>query len=745
MELEFGIIWNNLEPPPGVNMELWLSSKKVAELEGVTQRLVNRKVSNGEYNLVREKTGCGRGGKQHEIHLTALAPDIQRAYREREEGAPVEPPVIVDPLDQPQWALDEMQRRLAILQAWEAALAAPHYKRKSELKQDFCAAHDINAATLYRWEAAYREKGAAGLMPSYPRERAEQRRLTPDLQGKIRDWWLTPKNRTVKVTVEMLEQYCQQTLTTCPGYHSIAAYCRDISESEKDLHQKGESAWRAKHEPTVKRNAATLRTLEIVCGDHRQIDILCKLKIRENIRGVKRAYWVARAPWLTLWLDLHSWAFVGHHVAWSPSSETIALALRDCLINVGVPESLYVDCGKDYRAMYLSNKRMQYTKPFRVAYNRDTADFASANHIQMNPPGIDGILDVLDIPKRHAQAVNFKAPFSGGVPRAKPIESSFNWFIDTEHEFPGWRSNSAQTMPEATRKLIAHIDDSTPLPTIEDVAAAIKASIAEHNARSHGDREMAAREYLSAAHITRLPESQHKALNVLLWPIEKCKVWNSQIYVNNAPYMSPELAKWGGETLTARFDPANMERVIVMTRTRPSEFVCVAENQDMRKMSWHPTAEDFKEFVVKPRKEAKHAMESIAEAYETLQSSDAELLQRGQRQQTRAAVAPEETPPPKPRGGKRPPKIDSEARPSGLQNDGKTYLLSEFRERKAGTAAEAVVEPTTARATVEKVLPKAYHEAAAAVERADRRTEVEKETQRRGRMAYVGGRWVANG
>lgn len=187
------------------------------------------------------------------------------------------------------------------------------------------------------------------------------------------------------------------------------------------------------------------------------------MKTRSGVKTV----WKVAAPWLTLWLDIHSYCFTGWHLAWAPNSQTIALALRDGILSFGVPESIYVDCGKDYRSMYLANKQLRESNIGKILPSADLQTFAEMNGMNINP---EGILDALGIEKRHAIAVNKKDAFRGGVPRAKPIEGSFTWFIAMEKELPGWRTNDGKQMPETTRKLISGaISETMPLPTFEDV------------------------------------------------------------------------------------------------------------------------------------------------------------------------------------------------------------------------------------------------------------------------------------
>jgi len=726
----------------------WLTIAEVAELYEKSGKWVREEVKNQTFDLTREVTSPGRGGKAVQIHWTSLGERAKRQYQALQQ-APAAPAEVLNPLEHPAWAMEEMQRRLDVLRRWDIRSAETPRKRRTLVRKHFAEELGLSHSTLYKWERAYAQEGEAGLMPKYARERKEQRVLTQEIKGTIRNWYNTQHKRSAKIIHEMLEDYCRQCGLKLPSYSSVAHYVGGLSESVRSYGRGTAAAWRANFEPVARRDWQSLLVNEIWCGDHRQIDILCKQKITTRTKSGVRSYWKVAAPWLTVWLDLRSWCYTGWHLAWAPNSYTIALALRDGIIGYGVPRIVYVDCGKDYRSAYLSHKQIREQRIGKIPLNADMAAFAAGNNIDVNP---DGLLDALDIDKRHAQPVNLQEGFKGGVPRAKPVESSFNWFRAMEHEFPGWRGERPDQMPEATRKMLAkRIDENTPLPTFDDVLQAVSDSIAEHNSRSHGEREKAANEYFDEPYIVRLPESQHRALDVLLWPGKPVKVTNSAVWHKGSEYQAPELASWGGEKLIVREDPRNIERVVVMTPGRPSQFVCVAENMSFRKVSYHPTREDYKENVAKPKAEARRTMEALQDAYETLHADDAELLERGKAQRT--SPDDDDTPPtpPKPRGGKPrggKPKPAPQAPPkSGLQAGGKGNKVYVLSERTASTVKESTAEYATTKERINKVIPKAYHDAASGVERADRKAEtreiLEDTSSVQPAFKFVDGRWIA--
>ena len=724
-------------------MQEWLSLKQVAELEHITARAVQKKIAS--YAQTREVKGIGRGGKRIEIHYSCLSAAARERFASQQIVNPTEA-AVVDPLAHPEWAMAAMRERLAILNEWQIARAqvkAAHGK-VTQAKAEFAAAHGMDAATLFRWEQRYAERGVEGLMGDYHRARPEKRLMTDDLKAVLRKWYLTATRRTAKTCHAYLEQYCAAHQVNCPSYGAAAAFLREITQSEQDLHRRGEAYWRAHHEPTIIRDYSGLYVNELWCGDHRQLDVLCKHPVVIKTRAGAKTVWQLGRPWLTIWLDLKSWCYVGWHLSWQPNGYTIALALRKGMLAFGVPSAVYVDCGKDYRSMYLSNKRISEGMTGRIPYNADTRDFCAANKIAVNP---EGILDALGIEIRHAQPVNKLDAFKGGVPRSKPVESSFNWLHAMEQELPGWCGNKPDNMPDATRKLIkGEITAETPLATLDEMRGIVAESIRQHNATPHGDRDRTPEAYYQDAAITVISESQRDALNVLLWRAERKRVVNAQVWLNDVAYTHPELAKWGGESIHLRYDPDDMSRVICMTTGRPAEVICVAENQTLRQLGWHPSAEDVQKYIRAPHKQALQSLADNYAAQDIVHLSDEEMITRGFRKALTDG-SPTEPPTPKPpRGGKPKPKPKPE---SGLQRDNKTYVLAEYRDKKGGASASADAAPpkaATPTANVEKVLPKVYHDAAAAVEQADhRQIEEQQETQRRGRLRHVGGRWVAVG
>lgn len=94
-------------------------------------------------------------------------------------------------------------------------------------------------------------------------------------------------------------------------------------------------------------------------GDHHKLNIFIRITITRNHNGRTYNKEIAIRPTLTAWMDSASGCIVGWVISVMPNSDTIAEAFsRAAVITPGVPfhglpASVIVDCGKDYRSQLL--------------------------------------------------------------------------------------------------------------------------------------------------------------------------------------------------------------------------------------------------------------------------------------------------------------------------------------------------------------------------------------------------------
>jgi hypothetical protein len=193
------------------------------------------------------------------------------------------------------------------------------------------------------------------------------------------------------------------------------------------------------------------------CGDHHIFDVFVSF-------GNK----VLR-PWLTTWLDMRSRSFMGWCISFKPCGQTIAMALAhaispkndDRFPQCGLPGSVYIDNGKDYRSKYLNGEEIPIGQvdypavierfaamgidPYYIdlEYDHETKSWVKKRgqeNLTIKSIRVGGVFSRLKIHQRYATAYH---------PWAKPIERAFR---DVVQQFsriqPGWCGSGHEQRPD---------------------------------------------------------------------------------------------------------------------------------------------------------------------------------------------------------------------------------------------------------------------------------------------------------
>jgi putative transposase len=589
----------------------WLSTEDVAQLEGLTVRGIRKKIRTGKYTATREVSDSrgGRGGTAYEVHISALSQSAQDQFWSL-SSRPIAPrkTTEINLLEYSEKAVEDYRSKKAMLEAAaiEVALAKQSRGSVKAARKRIASEYGYTVEHLYRLEREYARNGEQALLRTPGLDRPNARAMTPEMQDFAYREYVQQKRLKKKEVHRALQSFCAAHKLVAPSYATLARYLDSIPKNELTYGRRGVGAWRVDCEPLAERDYDSLDINSLWCGDHRQFDVFCKVLVK----GEVESYWRVLRPWITMWLDLKSWCIVGWHISTSPNSQTIALALRHGILRYGLPEGIYVDCGKDYRSYYLSGGKMHEKSLGAIDLRGDTMGFLESQHVAVNAPGI---LSFLGVAKRHSRPVNKLHPAQGGVPRAKPIESSFNWFPNRlEHKLPGWCGNKSSELTEECRRAVKAID---PLLTLEEFAVLVEESIDQHNAERHGDRPLPAHECYTGVQVARIQDE--RVLDILLMRSEKRMVHNQTVRLNGRKYKHADLADWNGENVQVLYDNASLERVVIMSLAKTPQYICVAECTAKHKLSWQVSEKEMKALYHEKKDAAEHVAEAI-DSHDTL-------------------------------------------------------------------------------------------------------------------------------
>ena len=217
--------------------------------------------------------------------------------------------------------------------------------------------------------------------------------------------------------------------------------------------RKGYREWRAQYGLFTIRDRPLLVN-ESWQGDHHKFDLFVRITIRKESKGRIYEKEIAVRPTLTAWLDSATGCFVGWVISIMPNSDTIAEAFcRAAVLTPGVPfrglpQSVIVDCGKDYKSKLLEDAPEELSKCL-----------TEETELNKRFSGL-GLLPALGVSVYHA------LPYH---PQSKPIERYFKtleekWIC----KLPGWCHNSITDRPDSFQKKLKSLLDEKELLSLEE-------------------------------------------------------------------------------------------------------------------------------------------------------------------------------------------------------------------------------------------------------------------------------------
>ena len=245
------------------------------------------------------------------------------------------------------------------------------------------------------------------------------------------------------------------------SYHTLKRIIdKELTVSARKLAREGVHRYQADCELKILRDYREIWPNFMWCGDHHIFDVFVK-------HGGK----VLR-PWVTAWMDMASRSFMGWCISFQPNSRTIALALAHGIARKdderfpqhGLPSSVYIDNGKDYRSKYLNGEKISIgpidypeiierfaslgIDPFYIDLKYDPTDCVwkkerGTQEIMVKSMRIGGVYARLNIHQRYAKTYH---PW-GKPDRAAPSGTRSR---DSAGSSRGWCGSGHEQRPEKT-------------------------------------------------------------------------------------------------------------------------------------------------------------------------------------------------------------------------------------------------------------------------------------------------------
>lgn len=447
----------------------------------------------------------------------------------------------------PQRLKDEAKRRLDALDA-VAALEASGLQRDVAMMR---VAGDVGASprTLYNWASLTlgrpRDCWLAILTPRYRGRETRKAELPAEALATLKADYLRLSEPSFASCWRRLEAVAARKGWTLPARRTAERQMlADIPPAVLILARKGEEALKRVY-PAQRRDRSGFHALEAVNSDGHTFDFFA-LRDGRRLR-----------PVLTAWQDLHSGKILSWRLDESENRVAFMLSFGDLVERYGIPDQVWLD---NTRAA--ANKWVTGGVPNRFRFK-----------VREDEPV--GLMKTLGVD------VRWTRPYSG---QSKPIERAFRDFCDDiarRPEFEGaYTGNSPMTKPEN------YGARAVEWAQVERIVAAC---IDEHNGR-RGRRSAVCKSELSfdeafAASYAQSPIRKASAEQRRLWllAVEAVKVrrGDATIHLLGNRYWAEFLIGLAGQTVTARFDPAQLHRPLAIWNAAGvyvGEADCIADS-----------------------------------------------------------------------------------------------------------------------------------------------------------------------
>lgn len=335
----------------------------------------------------------------------------------------------------------------------------------------------ISGRTLDDWSRRLRKQGLVIFLPAPPAKAtaAGDERLAK-MPQEAYEWLLKNwKNHpTVTQCYYRWEKAARKKNWRIPSARWLTRWYQDIPTVAKAAIFLGEKVYTDKYKPFLPRTVVDLEPLQLLCGDHHVLDVLCW---SEEKKALVRL-------WLTAWLDLRTYLLYGMHLDYTPSSNTIGWAYANGVRMFGAQPPrrsdgfrslIYVDNGKDYRSRNVDG---------HLEVHRQAARVDGGLELLLTDRGV-GLTQDADIETFLARKYNG---------REKPLERVFRDLADyLQNEFfrTGWCGRNTKDRPSFFNDLYSrHVKAikagrPSPFPLEPTVRRAVAEFYDKHNTTAH--------------------------------------------------------------------------------------------------------------------------------------------------------------------------------------------------------------------------------------------------------------------
>ncbi len=581
--------------------------KDVAEAKGLkSTRSLRLELNKNESKYISREIKVN-GGTSYEILFSSLEPELQDKLRKNEKKSTALVPLNYQP---PQFVSD--QAKMTANYRLNIVLALIKFRKKYSIKKqadsEFLDLYNsglylpkayrfigaISIGTLHRWLRKYEKHECAEcLQPNY--KYTKQGEYNSILNDEMRQILLTlllhPSRynygKAIKLTKEILKKRGYEQLPCDLSFKRYAENFRKNNYAEWVLRREGMKAYHDKVEPYIERDISKIEVGDVIVADGHVL----------NFQVINPFTGRPTRATLVGFLDWKSTALVGYEIMMTESTQCIASALRNAIINLGlIPKVVYQDNGKAFKSRFFQN----------VDFEEDLFNGVYAN------------LNIHSV---------FAKPYNA---RAKVIERFFREFQEElEKGMPSYIGTSIEDKPawlKRGEKLHAEwhkkLTDNH-IPTVSEASKYINSWIEFHNNQPcPNDRTKTIKECLNSVQKQNINVQR---LDDLMMKTEGRTINKHGITFLNMHYRS-EAILGIRDKVNIRYSLFDLSKVNVYSKK--GEFLCVAH----RVQKVHPmarvlgTVKDMEEYKYQYEKQQKIKNRLVKQIKKTFPKEELQVL-----------------------------------------------------------------------------------------------------------------------
>ena len=543
----------------------YINIKQIAEAKGLkSTRSLRLEINKSESKYIYREVKVN-GDSSYEILFSSLEPELQQKLREAENKSTELVPLNYkfETLVTDKAKLTRNNRMNIVKAALEKR---KNYKTIKESDSDFLDLYNtglflpkaynflgsISIGTLRRWIQAYRKhENADCLIPKYKLTRQGEYNtiLDSEMKNILLTLLLHPSQykigKAIKLTKGILERRGYEYLPCDLTFKRYAENFRKNNYAEWVLRREGMKAYHDKVEPYIERDISKIEVGDIIIADGHVL----------NFQVINPFTGKPTRATLVGFLDWKSTALVGYEIMMTESTQCIASALRNSIINLGmIPKIVYQDNGRAFKSRFFQN-----------------------NDFDENI--FNGVYANLNIHSVFAKPYNARAKVIERffLEFQEELEKGMPSYVGTSIENkPAWLKRGEKLHQEWHKKLTNNY-----VPTVQEAIKYINKWIEFHNSQPcPNDRSKSIQEMLDSV------QKQHININVLngLMMKTECRTINKHgITFLNMHYRS-ECILGLRDKVNIRYSLFDLSKIHVYSTK--GEFLCVAH----RVQKVHPMA-----------------------------------------------------------------------------------------------------------------------------------------------------------